>query len=112
MVLRGSAKFVVGEDEFDAPAGAAVFLPRPDVPRGATALVDGTVVLAVGGWPDRAYHSLPWEPIYLAQESMRRGDWAAAADTLEREAGDIATRRSCSSGWPVAMLGWASTTSR
>ena len=88
VVLRGSAKFVVGEDEFDAPAGAAVFLPRPDVPRRATALEDGTVVLAVGGWPDQAYHSLPWEPIYLAQESMRRGDWAAAADTLEREAGE------------------------
>ena len=49
---------------------------------------DDTVVLAVGGWPDRPYHPLPWEPIYLAQESMRQGDWAAAAETLEREAGE------------------------
>ena len=49
---------------------------------------DGTVVLAVGGWPDRPYHALPWEPIFLASEAMRSGDWAAAAATLEREAGE------------------------
>jgi hypothetical protein len=88
VVLAGRARFVAGDEEFDAPHGTVVFLPRPDVRRSATALEDGTVVLAVGGWPDRAYHPLPWEPIYLAQESMRGGEWAAAADTLEREAGE------------------------
>lgn len=88
VVLTGCVRFVAGEEEFDAPAGTAVFLPRPDLRRLGTALEDGTVVLAVGGWPDRSYHSLPWEPIYLAQESMRHGDWATAADTLEREAGE------------------------
>ena len=88
VVLGGRARFAVGGERFDAPAGTAVFVPRPDVSRGATAVDDETVVLAVGGWPDRPYHSLPWEPIYLAQESMRSGDWAAAADTLEREAGE------------------------
>ncbi len=88
VVIAGRARFVAGDEEFDAPHGTVVFLPRPDVRRGATALEDGTVVLAVGGWPDRAYRPLPWEPIYLAQESMRNGDWAAAADTLEREAGE------------------------
>ncbi len=45
------------------------------------------MVLAVGGWRERAYHPRPWEPIYLAAESIRAGDWAAAADTIEREAG-------------------------
>lgn len=88
VVLTGRARFVVGGDEFDAAAGTALFLPKPEVSRGATALEDGTVVLAVGGWRERPYHSLPWEPIYLAQEAMRSGDWAAAAGTLEREAGE------------------------
>ncbi len=88
VVLSGRVRFVAAEEEFDLPAGSAVFLPRPEVRRRATALEDGTVVLAIGGWPDRPYHSLPWEPIYLAQESMHRGDWTTAAQTLEREAGE------------------------
>lgn len=88
VVLRGRAEFTVGEDAFEATAGAAVFVAHPGVRRQAIALEDGTVVLAVGGWTDRPYHSLPWEPIYLAQQFMQRGDWAAAAETLEREAGE------------------------
>jgi hypothetical protein len=88
VVVRGRAEFTIGEQVFEAAAGSVVFVAEPELRRGAVALADGTVVLAVGGWRERAYHSLPWEPIYLAQESMRRGDWAAAAATLEREAGD------------------------
>ena len=88
VVVSGRVKFVVDGEEIDAPAGTAVFLPRPEVRRGGTALEDETVVLAVGGWPGEPYHSLPWEPIYLAAESMRQGDWATAAETLEREAGE------------------------
>ena len=88
VVVSGRVRFVVDDEEIDAPAGTAVFLPRPEVRRSGTALEDGTAVLAVGGWPDEPYHSLPWEPIYLAAESMRQGDWAGAAETLEREAGE------------------------
>lgn len=88
VVLRGRAKLQVGDETVNAPAGSAVFVPQPEVRRAGVALEDGTVVLAVGGWRDRPYHSLPWEPIYLAQESVRQGDWAAAAETLEREAGE------------------------
>ena len=88
VVIRGRARMRVGEEEFDAPTGTAVFLPEPGVRRGGVALEDDTVVLAVGGWPDKPYHPLPWEPLYLAQASMRAGDWAAAAETLEREAGE------------------------
>jgi len=88
VVLRGRAEFTVGEDAFEAAPGAAVFVSQPGVRRQAVALEDETVVLAVGGWPDRAYHSLPWEPIYLAQQFMRRGEWGPAAETLEREAGE------------------------
>ena len=88
VVAAGRARFVIDGETLEAATGSAVFLPRPEVRRGATALEDGTMVLAVGGWPDRPYHSLPWEPIYMAQEPMRRGDWAEACETLEREAGE------------------------
>ena len=88
VVLSGSARFVVGDEEIVAPTGSAVFVPDPDARRRGDALEDGTVVMAIGGWPDQAYRSLPWEPIYMAQESMRQGDWSAAADTLEREGGE------------------------
>lgn len=88
VVVAGRVSFVVGEQELEASAGTAIFVARPELRRRGVALQDDTVVLAVGGWPDRAYHSLPWEPIYLAQEPMRRGDWAGALDTLDREAGE------------------------
>jgi len=88
VVLEGAVRFTIDGAETDAGAGEVVFLPDPEIRRAGAALEDGTVVLAVGGWRDQPYHSLPWEPIFLAQESMRRGDWAAAAEILEREAGE------------------------
>lgn len=88
VLLTGRARLVIGDETIEISAGTGVFLPQPDVRRSGIALEDDTVVLVIGGWRDRPYHSLPWEPIYLAQEAMRRGDWAAAAATLEREAGE------------------------
>ncbi len=67
-------------------------MPRPEDRAAPFALEDETIVLVVGGWPGRAYHSLPWEPIYLAQGAMRRRDWAEAAEILEREAGEHINR--------------------
>ena len=87
VVLTGRMRFATGDDEAEVPAGGVVFVADPELRRGGVALEDGTTVLAVGGWPGQAYHPLPWEPIYLAQDAMRRGDWGAAAETLEREAG-------------------------
>ena len=88
VVLQGRVRFVVGEEELEAPVGTALFVEDPDLLRRGDALDDDTVVMAVGGWPGQAYRSLPWESIYLAQEAMRRGDWAGAAETLEREGGE------------------------
>ncbi len=85
LVISGRVRFRLGEEGVVAPTGTAVFVRQPDLRRRGDALEADTVVLAVGGWPDQPYHTLPWEPIYLAQESMRQGEWAAAADTLERE---------------------------
>jgi mannose-6-phosphate isomerase-like protein (cupin superfamily) len=47
-VVRGRARFTVGEEEAEAPAGTLVFVP-PKVFRGAVAAEDGTIVFAVGG---------------------------------------------------------------
>jgi len=88
LVVSGRVKFTLGDEELTAPAGTAVFVSSPELRRRGDALEDDTVVLAIGGWPGQAYHSLPWEPIYLAQGAIERDDWAAAAETLEREAGD------------------------
>lgn len=88
VVLRGRARLLIGGSAIDVGPGAAVFVPDPDVQRSGTALEDGTIVLAIGGWADRAYHPLPWEPIYLARPAMQRGDWADAAEILRREGGE------------------------
>lgn len=88
VVLTGRMRFVADDAEVEVPAGSMVFVARPETRRSGVALEDDTTVLAVGGWPEQPYHSLPWEPIYLAQDAMRRGDWAAAAEILEREAGE------------------------
>jgi hypothetical protein len=88
VIVAGRARFTIGEEELEAAHGDAVFLPDATVRRSAVALEDGTIVLGVGGWPDKPYHSLPWEPIFLAADSMDRGDWAAAAEILERDSGD------------------------
>ena len=95
VVVQGAASFTIGGESVEAPHGSAVFVSDPKLMRSAVATEDGTVVLAVGGWRDRPYHQLPWEPIYLAAGPMSRGDWARAAETIEREAGPL--RES----WPV-----------
>ena len=91
VVVRGRARLVVGDETIDAPAGSAVFVPDPGARRA------GHRAGGRHGRPGRRRVArasrttrLPWEPIYLAAEAMRTGDWAAAAETLEREAGEHA----------------------
>lgn len=91
VVVRGSVLFEVDDDRFDLRAGEALFVPNPEARRAGTAKVDETAVLAIGGWPGAAYHSLPWEPIYLAQDAAREGDWERAASILETESGPSRT---------------------
>jgi hypothetical protein len=88
VVITGRARFDLDGEIEEAAAGDVVFVPNPEIRRGAVGLEDNTLVLAVGGWPGQAYHSLPWEPIYMAREAMRLGRWSEAAEILEREAGE------------------------
>lgn len=60
-VFRGHARFTVGDDEIDAPAGTIVFVRDPDLRRGATPLDDDTVLLTAGGKPGEAFRVSDWE---------------------------------------------------
>ena len=53
-VVRGHARFTVGEEEAEAPAGTLVFVP-PEVFRTAVAAEEGTIVFAVGGTVGEAF---------------------------------------------------------
>ncbi len=73
-VVDGRARFALGDEEVDAPAGTFVFVRDPEAKRGAHAEEPGTTVLAVGGQPGRAYELSPWEffadarPLFQAKE--------------------------------------------
>jgi hypothetical protein len=80
-VLRGHAVFAIEGHRVDAPTGSLVFA-APHTNRTATAVEDGTTVLAVEGTPGKAYEARGWElwaplaPLYEA------GEYAEVADRL------------------------------
>jgi tetratricopeptide (TPR) repeat protein len=82
LVLRGHAVFEVDGDRVEARTGTLVFAP-PSTSRLATALEDGTTILAVEGTPGNAYEARGWElwaplaPLYQA------GAYAEVAERLE-----------------------------
>jgi hypothetical protein len=66
VVVFGSARFRRGDDEVDGPAGTVVFYPDPAMRRGATALEDGTVAVAVGNRAGAAGPVSAWEHRFAA----------------------------------------------
>ena len=60
VVVRGRARFTVGEEEAEADAGTLVFVPA-EVFRTAVAMEDGTIVFVVGGWIGEAFESAGWD---------------------------------------------------
>ena len=68
-VARGHARFQVGEEEIDAPAGTFVYVPDPEGRRSARAVEPGTAVLAVGGKPSEAFRVSRWEQKYFDEPS-------------------------------------------
>jgi tetratricopeptide (TPR) repeat protein len=82
VVLTGSARFVLGEDEVEAGPGTIVYLRDPATKRGAVALEDGTTVLAVGGKPGEAYEPSGWEWSFAAAPLRERGDYEGALGLL------------------------------
>lgn len=61
IVVSGRARFSVNGEEIDAPAGTIVYISDPEMAREAHSLEEGTTVLAVGGWPDKAFEPSGWE---------------------------------------------------
>ena len=60
LVHEGRARFEIGGEQVDAPAGTFVFVP-PGATRTAFAEEPGTTIVAIGGTPGKAYEVFGWE---------------------------------------------------
>jgi hypothetical protein len=65
-VVSGRARFTLGSEELDAPAGTLVFLSDPDVTRVAVAEEEGTTVLAFGARAGVPFTPSAWEWFFEA----------------------------------------------
>jgi hypothetical protein len=70
VVVRGGARFTVGADRIDAPAGTLVFISDTALTREAVATADDTVVLAVGAARGVAFEPSPWEERWLREQGV------------------------------------------
>jgi tetratricopeptide (TPR) repeat protein len=75
LVVSGRARFLLGDDVVDAPAGTMVFLRDPAVQREATAEEPDTLVLAIGGKPGAPYETSAWETMFFALPAVREERW-------------------------------------
>ena len=66
VVVRGRARFTLGDEEIDAPAGTLVFVSDPRLRRVAVAEEEGTTVMAVGAKPGQAFRPSAWEWYFQA----------------------------------------------
>jgi hypothetical protein len=83
VVVRGRARFTVGGERIDAPAGTMVYLRDPAVRRGAISEEEGTLVLAIGGEAGVAFQVSPWESMFGAFPALREGRWDEAIAMME-----------------------------
>jgi tetratricopeptide (TPR) repeat protein len=82
VVLRGTARFAIGDEEVEAPVATFVHAP-PGTFRGAVALDDDTRVLALGAKAGEAFSPSGWEDFYVAFAYLRNGDEQAARAAVE-----------------------------
>ena len=78
LVLRGRARFTIEGDEHELGQGELVLVRDPVLRRGAIALDDDTIVLALGGKPGAAHEVSAWEAMFLAVPAMREERWDEA----------------------------------
>lgn len=83
LVLRGHARFELGGERVDAPAGTLVFA-EPGVTRTAFAEQPGTTLIAIGGVPGRAGDNLGWEVFAPVRSAYEAGNYAQAAEQGRR----------------------------
>ena len=77
-VVRGRATFSLDGEEIDAPAGTFVFISDNSVRRAAIAEEEGTVVLAIGGFPGKAFEVSAWEWFFAATPFVEQERWDEA----------------------------------
>ena len=83
VVVRGRARFTLGDDEVDAPAGTLVYVSDPDLRRVAVAEDEDTTVLAVGGRPGDAYTPSAWEWYFQAYRQPEEEGMATMRSGIE-----------------------------
>ena len=79
LVHTGRARFELGDETIDAPAGTFVFA-RPGVRRTAFAEEAGTTILVIAGMPGEAYEVAGWELWSPISALYSEGRYAEAAD--------------------------------
>ena len=72
VVVRGRARFTVGEETRDVPAETLVFVP-PEVHRTAVAEEDGTIVFVVGATVGEAFNAGGWDSFAVADTHRQAG---------------------------------------
>jgi mannose-6-phosphate isomerase-like protein (cupin superfamily) len=72
VVVRGRARFTLGDEQADAPAGTLVFAP-PGLYRTATAEEDDTIVFVVGATVGTAFEADGWDSFAVADTRRREG---------------------------------------
>ena len=82
VVVRGTARFTVGEETVDAPAGTLIHV-KPETFRTATAAAPSTMVLAAGGKEGEALFPNRWEEVNIAFSRLEAGDVAGGRAIME-----------------------------
>ncbi len=83
VVVSGRARFTLDGEELDAPVGTIVYISNPEVLRVAVSEEAGTTVLAVGGWPDKAFEPSGWEWRFEAEPLSDAGRHDEALAIME-----------------------------
>jgi hypothetical protein len=81
VVVRGTARFTVGDESYDAPAGTLIHVTANTF-RTATAAAPNTMVLAAGGKEGEVFHGGGWENVHLAFAQLDAGEEAAGRETM------------------------------
>jgi hypothetical protein len=82
VVVRGTARFTIGEDTSDARAGTLIHVPAGTF-REATAAEADTMILVAGGKEGVAFEPGGWELVHIAFGLLDAGDAAAGRAVLE-----------------------------
>jgi tetratricopeptide (TPR) repeat protein len=84
LVLRGRARFTVDGNEHELGPGQLVFVRDPELRRGAVALDDDTLVLALGGKAGEPHQVSAWETMFYVVKYTREGQFDEAIREHER----------------------------